>query len=322
MIDNKGVSRLVYSSTAYLSQGSFVLPTQQISILNIFWNPDPAIFTWDLPVLGRPVLWYGFFFALGFFLGYFVFQDLLKEFLKPYRLCSKAIYKFSEKIPIYIVTGTIIGARLGDVLFYQSFNLYANDLLGIFKFWQGGLSSHGGVVGILISVGLLRKRIKKAFPMLTWIVLLDLLCIPALLAGGFIRIGNFFNQEIVGTATTVPWAVFFQNPADGLPIVPRHPVQLYEALFYFSFFVLLLFLRKRNSKMFQIGKTSGLFFIGTFLFRFFIEFFKVKQSILIKGMNSIDMGQWLSIPLLIVGMILFFGGQKRFRINFVKRYKG
>lgn len=294
---------------------------QQIFTLNISWNPNPAIFPWDLPILGRPVLWYGFFFALGFFLGFLVFQGLLKEFMKPYRVRRKSISKLAEKIAIYVVIGTIIGARLGDVIFYQSPTLYANDPMGIFKFWEGGLSSHGGVIGILISLWVLRLRIKKSFPMLTWVAMLDLLCIPALLAGGLIRIGNFFNQEIVGIASSAPWAVLFQNPADGLPAVPRHPVQLYEALFYFAFFGVLLGLRKRVPKMYQIGKTSGLFFIGTFVFRFFIEFFKVKQSMLITGVNPIDMGQWLSLPLLIVGLLLFFGDQNRLRTCFVKRHE-
>ena len=94
-----------------------------------------------------------------------------------------------------------------------------------------------------------------------------------------------------------------------------------EALFYFAFFGVLLGLRKRVPKMYQIGKTSGLFFIGTFVFRFFIEFFKVKQSMLINGVNPIDMGQWLSLPLLIVGLLLFFGDQNRLRACFVKRHE-
>lgn len=273
---------------------------------------------WDLPFLGRPILWYGFFFALGFFLGYLLFQKLLKEFLKPYRIRRKEIFKLCEKVSLYVVIGTILGARLGDVLFYQTPALYANDPLGIFRFWEGGLSSHGGVVGILISLWVLRLKIKKKYPMITWVALLDLLVIPALIAGGFIRVGNFFNQEIVGTVTTVPWAVVFGHPADGGAALARHPVQLYEALFYFTFALVLWWLRKTVAKVYQIGKTSGLFFIGTFLFRFAIEFVKVKQSALIGSSSLIDMGQWLSLPLLIVGLILFFSDQSRVRPRFAK----
>lgn len=292
---------------------------EQIFTLYISWDPDPTLTSWNLPFLGRPILWYGFFFALGFFLGYLVFIKLLKEFLKPYKIRRKAIKKLAEKVSFYVILGTVIGARLGDVLFYQNPARYANDPMGIFRFWEGGLSSHGGVIGILISLWILRLNIKKKYPMLTWVAMLDLLCIPALLAGGFIRIGNFFNQEIVGIATRVPWAILFKHPADGLAAVPRHPVQLYEAVFYFIFFVILWSLRRNVPKMFQIGKTSGLFFMGTFFFRFLIEFVKVKQSDLLSSGAVIDMGQWLSLPLLIVGLILFFGDQYRLRTRLVKR---
>ncbi len=246
-------------------------------------------------------------------------MQLLTEFLKPYKIRKNGIKKLAEKVSFYVIIGTIIGARLGDVLFYQSPSLYANDPMGIFRFWEGGLSSHGGVIGILISLWVLRLNIKKKYPMFTWVAMLDLLCIPALLAGGFIRIGNFFNQEIVGTLTSVPWAVLFGHPADGLAAVLRHPVQLYEAVFYFAFFVILWALRRNVPKMFQIGKTSGLFFMGTFVFRFLIEFVKVQQSALVSSGAAIDMGQWLSLPLLIVGIILFFGDQNRLRTRLVKR---
>jgi len=292
---------------------------EQIFTLYISWDPNPALTSWNLPILGRPILWYGFFFALGFFLGYFVFIGLLREFLKPYKIQRRAITKLAEKVSFYVILGTIIGARLGDILFYQSPALYANDPMGIFRFWEGGLSSHGGVIGILISLWILRLNIRKKYPMLTWVAMLDLLCIPALLAGGFIRIGNFFNQEIVGIATNVPWAILFKHPADGLTAVPRHAVQLYEAIFYFAFFMILRSLRRNVPKMFQIGKTSGLFFMGTFVFRFLIEFVKVKQSALVSSGAIIDMGQWLSLPMLFVGMILFFGNQDRLRTRLVKR---
>ena len=285
------------------------------------WDPDPALTPWNLPILGRPILWYGVFFALGFFLGYLVFQGLLEEFLKPYRTSRKAVLKLAEKVSFYVILGTVIGARLVDVLFYQSLARYANDPLGIFRFWEGGLSSHGGVIGILISLWVLRLKIKKKYPMLTWVAMLDLLCIPALLAGGFIRIGNFINQEIIGIATRVPWAIVFGHPADGGQVLPRHPVQLYEALFYFAFFVILWLLRKNVPKMYQIGKTSGLFFMGTFVFRFLIEFVKVKQSDLVSSSALFDMGQWLSLPMLVLGIILFFGGKNRLSSSSIKRHQ-
>ena len=268
--------------------------------------------------MNRPILWYGFFFALGFFFAYLVFQSLLKEFLSRYRVRRKEILKIAERVSLYVVIGTILGARLGDVLFYQSPLQYVHDPLGIFKFWEGGLSSHGGVVGILISLWVLCLRIRKKYPMLTWIAMLDLLAIPALLAGGFIRVGNFFNQEILGIPTALPWGIVFGHPADGTAILALHPVQLYEALFYFTFFFVLLALRKNVPKVFRLGKTSGLFFIGTFVFRFIVEFVKAPQSALLSSGASLDMGQFLSVPLVLVGLLLYFGSQNRMRTRPIK----
>lgn len=286
----------------------------------INWDPSRAMTTWNIPLLDRPILWYGFFFALGFFLAYLVFQSLLKEFMLPYRVRKKEILKVAEKLCLYVIVGTIVGARLGDVLFYQSPADYLNDFLGIFKFWEGGLSSHGGVIGILMSLWVFCTRYQKKYPMLTWVALLDLMVIPALLAGGFIRVGNFFNQEIVGTVTTMPWGVLFGSAADGGPLAPRHPVQLYEAIFYFSFFVVLWSLRKNVPAVYRLGKTSGLFFIGTFTFRFVIEFVKSPQSALIASGSILDMGQFLSLPLILVGVLLLLCKQRSTRPGAAKRH--
>lgn len=287
-------------------------------IHSIYWNPTKELTQWNIPFLDRPILWYGLFFALGFLLGYMVFQALLKEFMHHYRIRRKEIGKIAEKISIYIVIGTIIGARLGDVFFYQSPLDYQHDILGIFRFWEGGLSSHGGVIGILLSLWIFSVRYQKKYPMLTWVAILDLIAIPALLAGGFIRIGNFFNQEIVGTPTSLPWGVIFGAPADGGAVVARHPVQLYEALFYFAFFAVLWWLRTHVPKMYRLGKTSGLFFIGTFFFRFLIEFVKSPQSVLLQKGFILDMGQILSVPMILVGLILFFRDQSSLRARPVK----
>jgi len=273
---------------------------------SIYWDPSRAILPWNIPFIDRPLLWYGLFFAAGFFFSYLIFQGLLKEFLVSYRIRKKTMMKIAEKMSLYVIIGTLIGARLGDVLFYQSPLEFAQNPLGIFKFWEPGLSSHGGVIGILISLWVFSIRLRKTYPMLTWIAMLDLLSIPALLAGGFIRIGNFFNQEILGKATQLPWGIIFGHPADGSALIPRHPAQLYEALFYFAMCWVLFALRKRVPKMFRLGKTSGLFFISTFAFRFLIEYIKLPQSALLSGGGWLDMGQLLSIPMLILGLALFF----------------
>lgn len=283
----------------------------------VYWNPSKELTPWNIPFLERPILWYGFFFALGFFLAYIVFQALLKDFMHHYRIRRKEISKIGERVSFYFVVGAIVGARLGDVLFYQSPLSYQDNLLGIFKFWEGGLSSHGGVIGILISLWIFCVRHQKKYPMLTWVALIDLLSIPSLLGGGFIRIGNFFNQEIIGKATTVPWGVIFGNPVDGI-MGPRHPAQLYESLFYFVFAGILWYLRKTIPKMYRLGKTSGLFFIVTFSFRFIVEFFKSPQSALIHEGFLFDMGQILSVPMILVGLILFFRHQSGLRARTVK----
>lgn len=273
---------------------------------------------WNIPLLDRPILWYGFFFALGFLLAYRVFQSLLKEFLQPYQIPLKEILRLAEKASFYVIIGTIIGARLGDVLFYQNLGQVVHHPLDIIKFWEGGLSSHGGVIGILVSLAIFSIRLRKKYPVLTWIAMLDLLSIPALLAGSFIRVGNFFNQEILGLPTTLPWAIVFGNPVDGSQIVPRHPSQLYESVFYFVFFIVLWKLRTKNPKVFLLGKTSGLFFMGTFAFRFLIEFVKSPQSALLHPGAVLDMGQWLSIPMILIGAVLFFSHQDSLRSRPVK----
>lgn len=267
----------------------------------IYWDPAREMLPFNLPLLGRPILWYGFFFALGFFLGYWVLVYLLKDRKEPRR--------DAERITLYVIVGTLVGARLADVLFYQSPALYLHDPLMIIKVWEGGLASHGGAVGALLSLALLAPKIK-----IRWISLVDLVVIPAALGGALIRIGNFFNQEILGTITNVPWAVVFGHPMDGTAPVPRHPVQLYESLFYFVLFFVLFFLWRAKPSLRKPGKMSGLFFISVFTFRFFIEFFKTEQSELLRSGALLDMGQWLSLPLIALGFYLFFCDKAKARM--------
>lgn len=242
-------------------------------------------------MLGRPILWYGFFFALGFFLGYLIFKALLK---KIYGYTEQEAKKIAEKTGFFVGIGAIAGARCLDVLFYQDPTTYVHDFLAIFRFWEGGLASHGGAIGILISLFFLRLSLKKIF---SWKCFIDLLAIPALIAGACIRVGNFFNQEIVGIPTELPWGVLFAHPADGALAVPRHPVQLYEGIFYL---LLALKLWRMPTSFQQEGKIAGLFFIYCFGFRFVIEFLKTNQSPLLLNF-PLDMGQLLSIPFILFG---------------------
>lgn len=280
----------------------------------IFWDPPRAMIPWNIPFLERPILWYGFFFALGFFLAYFFLVYLLKAYFDQDRLLDKKENKqrakaLAEKALLYSVIGTIVGARLGDVLFYQNLYTIFSDPLSIFRIWEGGLASHGGAVGVLIAFWLLFRKVKKEYPKLLFPRLLDLFCIPIALTAGFIRLGNFFNQEILGTKSSLPWAVVFGHPADGGPPVPRHPVQLYESLWYFIVSVFLYVIWKKDPALRRKGKLIGLFLILVFGFRILIEQVKEEQSAWFSS-SWMTMGQWLSIPFIIFGIVLLIKSRK------------
>ena len=221
---------------------------------------------------------------------------MAKSFLK---ISKAAASKLAERVSFYVIIGAIAGARLGDVLFYQGPGVLIQDPMVVFRFWEGGLASHGAVVGILMGMILL-SRMKKG---VSWQRLIDLLAIPTLVAAGFIRVGNFINQEIVGRASEMPWAVIFLRPADGSAALPRHPVQLYEAIGYFS---LALFLWILSPKLKREGMLGGLFLTLCFSLRFLLEFFKQVQSALIPERFPLTMGQLLSLPVVALGVWLLF----------------
>jgi phosphatidylglycerol:prolipoprotein diacylglycerol transferase len=287
-------------------------------ILNfIVWDPPKEMLPFNLPLLNRPILWYGFFFALGFFIGYWILRYILArlpgvlETKDKEKSLKQKISIISEKMTLYVIMGTIIGARLGDVFFYQHYSTYLYHPINIIKVWEGGLASHGGVIGIFIALYILSKRIRKTYPRLTLTTLTDLSIIPTALVCCCIRIGNFFNQEILGTVTAVPWAIIFKHPADGSAALPRHPVQLYEALFYFLMFIMLTLLFRFSNCFKTSGKATGFFLFFVFLFRFFIEYFKVEQSALLNVNAYLSMGQILSIPLILIGAFLLFRRTKQ-----------
>lgn len=255
----------------------------------------------DLPLLQRPILWYGFFFALGFILAYWVVLKILKESKKED--IAKHATLLTDRLALYIALGTVLGARLGDLLFYQKLGDLIRDPLAIIRVWEGGLASHGGAIGILTALALFSWRFAKRFPALTWLFLVDLIAIVAPLTGGCIRLGNFFNQEILGKPTTLPWGVIFGHPMGGETLVPRHPVQLYEALYYLALFFLLFSLRKRPFFQ-QKGRMAGLALAAIFSFRFLIEFLKEEQSVYLNPGSFLTMGQYLSLPLIGLGLFL------------------
>lgn len=212
----------------------------------------------------------------------------------------------TDRLVLYMLVATVIGARLGHFLFYENPKDYLTNPLEILKVWEGGLASHGAAIAILISLFLFSRRVRNVAKGLSWIRLLDFVSVPVALCGAFIRVGNFFNQEILGKATSLPWGVVFGHPADHSLSVARHPVQIYEALFYLFVFILLWQLTYRMKYLLSEGKLIGLFLVLVFGFRFLIEFLKVEQSHLLSTGPLFTMGQILSIPMICLGFYFFF----------------
>lgn len=257
----------------------------------IVWNPDPLIFDLGFYALR----WYSLLFALGFILSYLILRGHFKK--------AGLEEEMLEKLTIYVVLATIIGARLGHCLFYD-WDYYSDHILEIFlpvRFqpefrFTGfqGLASHGGIFGIVVAVILYSRKYKID----AWWIF-DKLSLVGALAGACIRFGNLMNSEIVGKPADVPWAFIFVQVDN----VPRHPGQLYEALSYLLIFVILYYLTKHSKR--EPGFIFGVFFVLLFTARFIIEFFKADQSDFEAGM-ILNMGQLLSIPFIIFGLIMIY----------------
>ncbi len=251
-------------------------------MLSIHWDVSPEIFSIGFLALR----YYGILFVSGFLVGYYILQRIFTTEGKS--------TKDLDNLIIYSFIFTIIGARLGHVLFYE-FNYYIENPGEIIKIWRGGLASHGGTVGMLLFF-LYYARKKKIN--LLWIF--DRVCIPGALGAAFIRIGNLFNSEIYGTETDLPWGFIFVREGE---TIAKHPTQIYEALGYIIIFSVLLLLYNKYKKATPGGLIAGWFFILLFGFRFFIEFLKEIQVDFEKTM-ILNMGQILSIPFVILGIIL------------------
>ncbi len=254
----------------------------------ITWDVSPEIFSLG-PIHVR---WYGLLFAASFLVG---FQIMTKIFAK-----ENKSEKDLNDLFLYMIVGTILGARLGHCLFYNP-DYYLSNPLEILKVWKGGLASHGAAIGIVTAIYLYSK--KKVGQSFLWVM--DRVVITVALAGFFIRTANLMNSEIIGKATDVPWAFKFVNSYVADPLTPRHPAQLYEALAYLAIFVLLFLIYQKSYKKIKEGFLFGLFLISVFSSRFVIEFFKENQSAFEQGM-VLNMGQLLSIPLILWGFYLLF----------------
>lgn len=247
------------------------------------WNVDPVLFDFGW----LKIRWYGLTFAIGFLLAY----KLMKKIYQKENHSESDL----ETLFFYVFIGTLVGARLGHCFFYEPTYYFGNPLK-ILAVWEGGLASHGGAAGVIISVYLYCRSKGESF---FW--LLDRLAIVTPLTAFFIRVGNFFNSEIIGDVSNKPWAVVFKKRPD-LGEAPRHPTQLYEACIYITIFFVLLKLSTLSKFKDKQGRLLGVFLILTFSARFFIEFIKVNQEKYDSGM--LNTGQLLSIPFVFIGIIL------------------
>jgi len=267
------------------------------TLLAIHWNASPELFNLG-PISVR---WYGLMFAMGFLFGFSILTKMFKS--------EGSDPAWVEKLFVYVIIATIVGARLGHVFFY-GWEYYSQHLTEIFlpiaKVGDGykfvgfqGLASHGGAFGILLAVWIFSKRVTKR-PLL-WTM--DRLLVPVALVGAMIRTGNLMNSEIYGVATNLPWGFIFERNNE---IIAKHPTQIYEALCYLiSFGVLLYFFYKKKDFKDRTGLLTGVFFIGIFFTRFLIEFIKENQEPFEAGM-SLNMGQLLSIPFVLTGILLIY----------------
>lgn len=245
----------------------------------IHWNPDPIAFQ----IGPAAVSWYGLTWSTSIIIGYFFAKYAFKKENLP-----------EEKvIPLiqYLFLGALIGARVFDV-FYYNFDLFIKDPLMLFRVWEGGLASHGALAGIMLALWLF-IRANSEF---TYWKVLDFATIIGFAQGGLVRIGNFINGELYGKATEMPWGVYFHYDT-----VARHPVQLYEAFYYFVCFIIIfsayVFLQKKKE-----GFYTAFFFIAIFSGRILIEFFKEAEPV--AGVFSKT--QIVSIFGLLAGVIILY----------------
>jgi len=262
----------------------------------ITWNFDPIIFNLSISGHDFSLRWYGVLFALGFIVSQQVLSFIFTRDGKSRRTV--------DTLTIYIVAGAIIGARLGHYLFYE-WPLLVNDpthwLLELVTPPFAGLASHGGTIAILFSIYLYSRKYQDQ-PYL-WV--LDRFAVVAPIGGCMIRLGNLFNSEIYGTPTTLPWGFVFERETDPslLPLVPRHPTQIYEALFCVVLFIAMYWMWRYRRHALPNGIITGSFMILLFTFRFLIEFLKNNQ-VEFENEYWLNMGQLLSLPAVMMGIVI------------------
>ena len=266
--------------------------------LQIVWDPTSE----GLEIFGFTIHYYSMMWMAAFIIGWYIMKKIYKH--------ENQTEDKLDSLFIYSVLGIMIGARVGHVVFYQS-ELILEDPLSIFlpfKFAGGfeftgfrGLASHGAAIGMIISMYLYNKKVLKKS--VIWI--LDRVVVPVALGAIFVRIGNFFNSEMIGKPAdeSLPWAIIFKD----FDNIPRHPGQLYEAFGYVFVFLILWFLYWKSKKSEQSGFLFGLFLVLLMVVRLIVENFKIAQ---VDGREdwlfTLNTGQVLSIPFVLIGIYFMF----------------
>lgn len=272
----------------------------------IVWDVNPELI--DSFISLR---WYSLMFLIGFLVGYKIVEKMFKH--------EGAPEKWLGSLLLWVMVGTIVGARLGHVFFY-AWDYYSQHPIEILYTWEGGLASHGGAIGVLLAVLAFSKFTAKRSALWTF----DKLVVAVAMVAGLIRLGNLFNSEIFGHATDLPWGFMFVNSAEWHAMYEGqacHPTQIYEALCYFALFALLMWMYWKKDAQTRPGLLFGTFLVGTFLTRFCIEFIKNDQ-VDFEASMTLNMGQWLSIPFVLagIGLIIYAMRRPAIHIDFPNRF--
>lgn len=258
-----------------------------VDLLSVVWDVNPVIFS----IGSLQIKWYSLLFISGLYpIGYLMVKNFYKKEGVPVKLMEPLLYA--------LLIGTLVGARLGHVCFYDP-GYYFTHPWKILMTWEGGLASHGGVIGCMLALWWYVHKYGKKYGFdYLWIV--DRVVIASCFAACLIRLGNLFNSEIYGNPTDLPWGFIFALRGE---TVPKHPTQIYEALSYLLLGFGLLALYKYRLKSLKRGEIFGIFFIVLFAVRFLIEFVKEPQEAFEEGM-ALNMGQILSLPFIAAGIII------------------
>jgi len=244
------------------------------------WNIDPNIFTFG----ALQLRWYGLLFVGSFFLGLMLLQWVYKRENRDPAILDNLL--------IYIMVGAVIGARLMHCFAYEP-EFYLSHPMEIFKVWKGGLASHGGLLGVLLALYVFTKKYNESY---MW--LLSRVAMPGALTAAFVRFGNLFNSEILGLPTDKPWAIVFER----IDMIPRHPVQLYEAFSYLTLLFILVMVYRKVTPAFATKILPGIFLTFMFIMRFLLEYTKTRQADYTTSL-PFTTGQMLSIPFILIGII-------------------